>query len=169
MMLDVQNDAEIRRRGDTYEVVFVRHLKHPVEKVWAALTLPERIAQWFTEMAFIPDLRLGARVEIGFGRKVPLTGAVVALEPPRLFAWSWAHDEHPDSVVRCELAPEPGGCVLTFSQVNMRRGKLAEVAGGWHTCLESLDAAADGRAGVEWTPEREKVHEQRYDARVAAL
>jgi uncharacterized protein YndB with AHSA1/START domain len=162
-------DARIGRSGDAYELVFVRHLKHPVERVWAALTVPERIADWFTEVTFDPDLQVGARIEIGFGRQVPLTGKVVALEPPRVFAWTWAHDEHPDSLVRCELIPEPDGCVLTFSQSNMRSRKLTEVAGGWHACLDNLDAASAGRRGEPWSPEREAAHEQRYAVQVAAL
>jgi uncharacterized protein YndB with AHSA1/START domain len=65
-MVDNAANGLIRKREDGYEVVFVRRLAKPVEKVWAALTVPERIADWLTDMRFVPDLRLGARVEIRF-------------------------------------------------------------------------------------------------------
>ena len=56
------------RRTDSgaYEIVFVRRLRRPIHKVRAALTTPERIADWFTDMRFIPEPRLGARVEVRF-------------------------------------------------------------------------------------------------------
>jgi uncharacterized protein YndB with AHSA1/START domain len=111
----------IRKTSDGYEIVFVRRLKNPIDKVWAALIVPERIADWFTDMRFIPELRLGARVELRFPDENPpyemTRGEVMAFDPPRLFAWSWPDTDHPDSVVRCELEPDgEGGCVLTFSQ-----------------------------------------------------
>jgi hypothetical protein len=43
----------IRKTDNGYEIVFVRRLAKPIEKVWAALTVPERIADWFTDMRFI--------------------------------------------------------------------------------------------------------------------
>ena len=136
-MIDNAANGVIRKSDDGYEIVFVRRLAKPIEKVWAALTVPERIADWLTDMHFIPDLRLGARVEIFFPDDDPpyqmITGEVVTLEPPRLFAWTWPEEGHPKSVVRCELQPHGDGCVLTFSQSGMGD----EVAGparppGWH-------------------------------------
>lgn len=161
-------DGVIRKTGETFEIVFVRRLKHPIEKVWAALTVPERIADWFTQMTFTPDLRLGAAVTVTF-EKPEVDGRMVALDPPRLLAWTWPHPDHPDSVVRCELASVDGGCVLTFSQGGMSRKHLPGVCAGWHTYLEGLGEAAAGRRPPEWTPGREKVHADRYTAKIRAL
>jgi len=168
------DDAEgvIRRTGDSYEIVFVRHFGKPIHKVWAALTVPERIADWFTEMRFIPDLRLGARVELFFPDDDPpyqmTKGEVVALDPPRLFAWTWTEDDHPNSVIRCELRPDGEGCVLTFSQSGMGTKYLIGSAAGWHVFLDGLAGAADG-VRTPGSIEREKALRSGYEAQLAAL
>jgi uncharacterized protein YndB with AHSA1/START domain len=165
-------DGVIRRTGDTYEIVFVRRLKKPVEKVWAALTVPERIADWFTDMRFIPELRLGARVELRFPDDDPpyemTNGEVVALEPMQLLAWTWPEPGHPDSVVRCELAADGEGCVLTFSQIGMGVKYLTGTAAGWHVFLWGLEAATEG-VRTPGSIEREKLLRPAYEAQLAAL
>ncbi len=171
-MTDIAANGVIRKSGDAYAIVFVRRFAKPIEKVWAALTIPERIADWFTEVLFIPEPRLGARVELHFPDDDPpyhmTVGEVVAFEPPRLFAWTWPHDEHPNSVVRCELEPDGDGCVLTFSQSGMGTRHLIEVAAGWHVFLEGLEGAIEG----DRTPgdiEREKGLRPAYEAQLKAL
>ncbi|MGH7022162.1 MAG: SRPBCC family protein [Caulobacteraceae bacterium] len=162
----------IRKRGDEYEVVFVRRLAKPIEKVWAALTVPERIADWFTEMTFTPDVRLGARVTLRFANDDPpyrmAEGEVVAFEPPRLVAWTWPDKDHPNSIVRCELTPDGRGCALTFRQSGMGTKHLTGTAAGWQVFLDGLEGAT---AGVR-TPgsvERERAIRPAYEAQLAQL
>jgi uncharacterized protein YndB with AHSA1/START domain len=170
----MQSDADgvIRKTGEDYEIVFVRRLAKPIEKVWAALTVPERIADWFTDMRFIPELRLGARVELRFPDDDPpyrmLKGEVVAFDPPRLFAWTWPHTTHPDSVVRCELSPDGDGCMLTFSQSGMGTKHLTGTAAGWHVFLEGLEGATEG-VRTPGSIEREQLLRPAYEAQLAAL
>ena len=38
--------VECRARGDGWDLVFVRDLRHPLEKVWAALTEPDQLREW---------------------------------------------------------------------------------------------------------------------------
>jgi uncharacterized protein YndB with AHSA1/START domain len=165
-------DGVIRRAGDLYEIVFRRRLAKPLEKVWAALTVPERIADWLTDVRFIPDLRLGARVEIFFPDDDPpyqmITGEVVTLEPPRLFAWTWPEEGHPKSVVRCELTPDGDGCILRFSQSGMGGKWLTGTAAGWHVFLDGLEGAAEG-VRTPGSIEREKALRPAYEAQLAAL
>jgi uncharacterized protein YndB with AHSA1/START domain len=173
MEIDLAANGLIRKSDDdSYEIVFVRRLGKPIEKVWAALTIPERIADWFTEMRFIPDVRLGARVELVFPDDDPpyqmTKGEVVAFEPPRLLAWTWPEDDHPNSTVRCELAPDGDGCVLTFTQSGMGKQYLTSVAGGWHVFLDGLAGAADG-VRTPGSLEREKALRPSYEAQLAAL
>ncbi len=162
--------GEIRKVGDSYEIVFQRRLKKPIEKVWAALTVPERIADWFAEMSFVPEARLGARVELRFDDPPYqiATGEVVAFEPPRLFAWTWPDPDHPDSVVRCELVPDGDGCILTFSQSGMAVRHLTGTASGWHVFLEGLEGAAEG-IRTPGSMERERALRPAYEAQLAAL
>jgi uncharacterized protein YndB with AHSA1/START domain len=172
MMVDNAANGVIRKTGESYEIVFVRRLGKPIEKVWAALTIPERIADWFTEVHFIPELRLGARVELFFPNDDPpyqmTRGEVVAFEPPRVFAWTWTEDDHPNSVVRCELKPEGDGCVLTFSQSGMGTKYLTGSAAGWHVFLEGLEGATEA-VRTPGSIEREKALRPAYEAQLAAL
>jgi uncharacterized protein YndB with AHSA1/START domain len=171
-MVDNAANGVIRKSADGFEIVFVRRLPKPIEKVWAALTIPERIADWFTEMRFIPDLRLGARVELFFPDDDPpfqmTTGEVVTFEPPRLFAWTWPDDDHPNSQIRCELAPDGDGCVLTFTQSGLGTKHLTGIGAGWHVFLDGLAGAADG-VRTPGSIEREKALRPSYEALLAAL
>ena len=141
-------NGTIRRIDEGYAIVFVRRLKKPIEKVWTALTVPERIADWFTEMRFVPELRLGARVELRFPDDDPpyemTQGEVVALEPPRLLAWTWRDGRNPVGLIRCQLEPEGDGCVLTFSESGPLRKELAWGASGWQVFLNGLEGATAG-------------------------
>jgi uncharacterized protein YndB with AHSA1/START domain len=170
--MDIAADGVIRKSGDAYEIVFVRRLAKPIEKVWAALTIPERIADWFTDVRFVPELRLGARVELHFPDENPpyrmTEGEVVAFEPPRLLAWTWPHEEHPNSLVRCALEPDGDGCVLTFSQSGLGSGYLTSVAAGWHVFLEGLEGATEG-VRTPGSLEREKGLRPGYAAQLKAL
>lgn len=170
MTIDNAANGTIRRTGDGYEIVFVRRLKKPIEKVWAALTVPERIADWFTDMRFIPEPCLGARVELRFDDPpYEMTkGEVVVFDPPRLFAWTWTEDDHPNSVVRCELAPDRDGCVLTFSQSGMGTKYLTGSAAGWHVFLDGLEGATEG-VRTPGSIEHEKALRPAYEAQLAAL
>jgi uncharacterized protein YndB with AHSA1/START domain len=171
MMIDNQANGVIRKTGDTYEIVFVRRLKRPIEKVWAALTVPERIADWLANVTIEPDLRVGARFALRFKlNDYQMSGEIVALDPPRLIAWTWPDPENPSaaSAVRFELEPDGDGCKLTLTNGALVRDDLENVAAGWHTHLEGLESAADG-VFYAWNAEREAIHEQRYVAAIEAL
>ena len=43
-------------------MVFHRHYAKPIEKVWAALTTPERLADWLADAEI--ELRLGGRIQL---------------------------------------------------------------------------------------------------------
>lgn len=167
-------DGVIRKTGDTYEIVFVRRLKHPVEKVWAALTVPERIADWLAKATITPGPQLGARFALHFAEgDYRMAGEIVAYAPPRLIAWTWPDPEQPDnaertSVVRFELAPDADGCTLTLTNGGLVKSDLKSVAAGWHTHLEGLERAVEG-AFTAWSSEREAIYAKRYALAVEAL
>jgi uncharacterized protein YndB with AHSA1/START domain len=163
-------DGVIRRMGERYEIVFVRRLAKPIEKVWAALTVPERIADWLAVAAIEPDLRIGARFSLRFSEgDYRMAGEIVDLEPPRLIAWTWPDpaDQPNPSVVRFELAPDGEGCVLTLTNTGPGFPQPGQLA-GWHTHLEALAGAADG-VFTAWSGEAEAVHLARYKTVLAAL
>jgi len=146
--------GEVRRTEDSYELVFERRLAKPLEKVWAALTVPERLADWLAQAQV--DLRVGGRIALYWtDHNYRMIGTIIELDPPRLIAWTWPDEGHPDSVVRWELDAEADGCRLRLSQNHLRSPDLLSVAGGWHTHLEGLPGAVDGVC-TPWRAERER-------------
>lgn len=148
----------VGRPDGLYDIVFERRIRKPVEKVWAAITTPARIADWFTTADL--DLRIGGHYRLSFSDGNDVAGVIVELEPPRRLAHTWPHAEHPDSVVRYDLEPEGDGCRLTLTQTAMRP-RHVDVLIGWHTFLEGLPGAAEGFR-TTWQREREVEVGARY-------
>ncbi|GAA3095484.1 SRPBCC family protein [Pseudonocardia yunnanensis] len=127
-----------------------RRLKHPPEKVWRAITEPERLADWFPS-TMTPELRRGGKIEFGFGG----TGTVTDLDAPRLFAYTW-HDHH----LRWELHPDGPGTRLVLVATFDDHAGAASFASGWHICIATMDLALDGRPGVDPGYDHVALHEQ---------
>jgi uncharacterized protein YndB with AHSA1/START domain len=127
---------------------FERRLKHPVEKVWKAITDPDELAHWFPQRVE-GEFVTGGKLRFPFGEEVVLDGEVVPdfdgevleVDPPRVLAYTWGED-----VLRFELIPEGDGCLLVFTDTVADRGKAARDGAGWHVCLEGLEARLDGSA-----------------------
>jgi uncharacterized protein YndB with AHSA1/START domain len=113
---------------------FERHLDHPVERVWRAVTEPAELARWFVApVAWIPEL--GETFEAAGEH-----GAITALEPPHHLAWTWGVERY-----SFELTPAGDGCVLVFTHVfDPRRGPGWQHAAGWETYFNRLDAHLAG-------------------------
>src|SRR3954468_651225 len=86
-------------------VRFERPLAHPVERVWRAVTEPEELAHWFPAGVSV-DLRVGGAIAFALGDD----GEVTELAPPRRFAFTWG-----EQLLRFELEPYDGGCLLRFT------------------------------------------------------
>ncbi|MFR9804495.1 SRPBCC family protein [Pseudonocardia sp. RS010] len=113
-----------------------RPLPHPPEKVWRALTTPEHLAQWFPSTVRL-DLREGGEIVFDDG---DTRGVVTALEPPRLFAFSWGDSDH----LRWEVHPADGGSVLVLHHAFTDRFGAASFATGWSACVEGLSQVLAG-------------------------
>ncbi|MFL6101518.1 MAG: SRPBCC domain-containing protein [Actinomycetales bacterium] len=59
-----------------------------VAEVWAALTEPDRVAQWFGDRAEV-DLRVGGAVAFGWPAGEVSKGVITAVEPMTRYAFSW--------------------------------------------------------------------------------
>lgn len=135
----------VRREGDTVEMVFTRRYRKPIDKVWAALTVPERLADWFAE-AKIDRLEVGGTMELYFtGADYRSLAKITAYDPPRVFAWTWTDmDGGKASHVHFELTPDGAGCVLTLTHTELAIDESKGVAAGWHAHLEALPDAVEG-------------------------
>src|SRR5437016_2438437 len=137
-------DGTLLRDGDRWAIRFERHLRHPVERVWRAVTEPSELAHWFPGEVEV-DLQVGGKMtfaEPGFEvdpELLPTHGTVTELEPPRLFAFTWGDDP-----LRFELTPADDGCVLVFTHSFENRAGAPRFAAGWNVCVDSLVAMLDG-------------------------
>ena len=128
-------------RDAHWTLVFVRDLRHPVEKVWSALTDPAQLAQWAPYTADRDLAAVGAaRLSMIDGdRPVDLAGLVTEVDPPTLLAYAWGED-----VLRWELEPTAGGTRLTLRHTAAGRDPLPKLAAGWHLCLVVADRLLAG-------------------------
>jgi uncharacterized protein YndB with AHSA1/START domain len=151
----------LEQAGDgRWKVRFTRHLDHPVEKVWRAITEPEHLAAWFPG-TMEGERRAGAPLTFHFPAPAePMAGEMVVFDPPRCMELRWGVD-----VLRFELSPAGAGTQLVVTDTLEELGKAARDAAGWHECLELLrhEVADEPRSfelGDVWTD----VHPQ-YQAR----
>jgi uncharacterized protein YndB with AHSA1/START domain len=153
----------LERHGDVSVLRYERHLAHPQERVWRAITEDADLAAWFPTTIEGPR-RKGAPLRFAFrqGEAEPFGGEMLAFVPPTLMELRWS-----DDVLRFELQPETGenstGCILRLSVTFTEFGKAARDAAGWHICLERLSAFSDGTAPPE--PDRWKELHSTYGER----
>lgn len=139
---------------------FERRYRHPIERVWRAVTDPDEMAQWFpsevrgdravgAELAFVDDAHRAAARAAGEPTRADgpmFRGTVLAYDPPRLFAFSWGGE-----VLRIELHPDAGGTgtVLVFTHLLSHVAVAARNGAGWHVCLGQLDRLLGAEAPDE--------------------
>jgi len=122
-------------------VRFVRNYAHPAERVWAAISEPERFSQWFPSQVQI-EPRVGGSVSFGGDPYMEDTkGVVLAYDPPRRLAYSWGEDELHFAVD----AVDDSHSTLTLINVLDDRSAASRNAAGWTVCLGELDKLLEGR------------------------
>lgn len=117
---------------------------------WAAVTVPDRIAEWFTDA--LPLGAVGADYRLDFGEGSVVEGVVTALEPGRRFSYSWAWaDAEPGQQTQVSWLVEPledGGSRVTLVHDGWAEAGLDESArddheGYWVGYLEDLAAVLE--------------------------
>jgi uncharacterized protein YndB with AHSA1/START domain len=165
-MTDVQSSrmGRVILEGDYATLDFERHLPHPPEVVWDAITKPEQLAKWYMTKARIEG-KTGGRIEYVSGpSQLHITGTILAWEPPCLFEHEWnlepraefTKGEH--AVIRWELVPEGDGTLLKLTHRHLTRGTWTGFAPGTHAFLDNLQAFLGGTPLLNW---RERVEELR--------
>ena len=148
-------DGTLLHRDGTYILRYERRLRHPLDRVWAAITEPAQIAEWLGEA----DLELvdGGSVELrwlnakddGDRYAAIARGRVSALDPPHLLEL----DTDVHGVLRWELREEADGTGLTFTVTVVPRPR----------------AGADERRGLGRAPRAPGGRARRPAGRLAAL
>jgi uncharacterized protein YndB with AHSA1/START domain len=124
-----------------WELVVVRELRHPPEKVWLAITDPEHLREW---APFDSDKSLataGVNVKLTtVNAPQPLTTEtrIMRADAPRFLEYMWGANP-----MRWELEPIPGGTRLTLSTA-INKNFISMGAAGWHICLDVMDRHLTG-------------------------
>jgi uncharacterized protein YndB with AHSA1/START domain len=122
-------------------------------EAWAAVTVPERIAEWFTDAT--PLGPVGAAYRLDFGDGSEVDGVVMELEPGRRFAHTWAWTDAESgrgTVVSWTVQPlEDGGSRITlvhdgWSEAGIDGSARDDHEAYWNGYLEDLAAILGGVA-----------------------
>lgn len=103
-------------------------LKAPVSRVWRALTDHEEFGTWFRaklEGPFVPGEVTRGRITYPGNEHVKLQLVVVAMEPERLFSFTWhpyavdpaiEYTDEPHTLVEFQIEPHGGGTLLRVTE-----------------------------------------------------
>jgi uncharacterized protein YndB with AHSA1/START domain len=139
-------DGLVETRDDGTSVIrFERHLAHPIERVWAALTEPDQMIAWWGRGDV--DLVEGGRFTVAWqntddeGNSAVMEATITHLDPPRLLQTSGGdHGE-----LRWELRPEGEGTLLSLtSTLELPEQMRTMHPAGWHWHLDALATVLDG-------------------------
>lgn len=137
-------------------------LKAPVERVWQALTDYREFGEWFRvalEGPFVPGQTARGRILHPGYEHVVWEAAVQAMEPPRLFSFTWAHPKtfdkaeyspdysaEPRTLVEFRLEPTAAGTLLTVTEsgfenlpADRREEGLRRNEGGWTQQMKNIE------------------------------
>ncbi|MGW5359747.1 SRPBCC family protein [Actinopolymorpha pittospori] len=145
-------DGTLRTADGRCVLRFERHLTHPVEKVWRAITEPGELRHWFPAEVEI-EFHSGGKIRFTQGAAAT-TGEILELAPHRVFAFSWDAD-----MLRFELHPDPGGCRLVFTHAFDDKYGASSFASGWHHCLDGLAVRLEGQT-MDWPTGLGDLHER---------
>lgn len=158
-----------------YAIRLERVYNHPVSKVWDALTDPEKMSKWFTDVEW--DFRPGGNITFIFQDpdRTKSYGSIVAIEPQKLLEFWWHNDDgQPEELMRLELTDMGGKTrlVMEYSRVSETYG--ANVLTGWHVVFDDFGDFLNGRAdfgdfGVGEFREEDKALRIKYEALIEEL
>lgn len=135
--------AIFTRIGDvtlaTLEVMLDEH----VEAVWAALTQPERLAQWLAPGEIEP--RLGGAARLDFADSgTTIDSTVTVWRPQHELEYSWSRTDEPARPIRWTLEPIGPQTRLELTVTTPDGEDVARAAAGWAAHLEMLATALAG-------------------------
>ena len=142
---------------------FERRYRHPMERVWRAISDPSEMPKWFpsniegeravgADLTFVDDAQRAAAREAGEPTRDDgpmFRGTVVTWDPPKVFSFTWGGE-----LLRFELRPDGGDTVLVFTHLLSHQSVAARNGSGWHMCLGVLDDLLDAASADEtadWT------------------
>lgn len=145
---------------------FERRLPHPVAEVWAAITEPARLADWWLpfDADITVDLQPGGLIVMSAAGDEPITITceILRVDPPRLLEHTHVD---PGSRLLWELEPAGDDCVLRLSHFVTDRATAIDngYVVGLHMSLQRLAPSLAG-APTPWDWDAFAEHQRRYAA-----
>lgn len=136
--------------GHLPRVTIVRRIRAAPAKVWAAITQPELMMQWWgpdagPTISVVADVRPGGRFSVVFrllnGEEHNPTGIYRTVVPEKRlsFTWDLPGTPEPESLVTFRLEPFEGGTVLTLTHEHLPdEGARKSHEQGWKGLLDKL-------------------------------
>ena len=141
--------GKVSYEGGAATLTFERHLGHPIEDVWDAITGSDHLQRWYMTKAIIEGRKDG-RIEFwSGGAQVHVTGRILTWDPPRVFE----HERNIEprkgiptgerSIIRWELAPEAEGTRLRLTHTRLAPQMAVQIAPATHALLDRLEHELD--------------------------
>ncbi len=131
-------------------VTLVRRIKASPAKVWAAITQPELMMQWWgpdagPTLSAVADVRPGGQFSVVFrllnGQEHNPTGVYQEVVPEKklVFTWELPGTPEPESLVTFQLEPFDGGVELTLTHEHLPNEEMRRShEEGWNGLLDKL-------------------------------
>ncbi len=141
--------GRVSYEGGSATLTFGRHLGHPIEDVWDAITGSDHLQRWYMTKAIIEGRKDG-RIEFWSGSaQVHVTGRILTWDPPRVFE----HERNIEprkgistgerSIIRWELTPEAEGTRLRLTHTRLAPELAVQIAPATHALLDRLENELD--------------------------
>jgi len=135
-----------KRMEERMEKVFEIYIKTTPERLWEAITNPERRAIYNCRAGVVSDWKKGSRYTMGArdGTVRLGEGQILEVDPPRRLVQSmvalWSDDVKSEGTSRITWEIEPVGdsCRLTVTHDQLREGANDQLFGGWPMILSGL-------------------------------
>ncbi len=127
--------------------VYVTFIRSTPEQVWAALTSPQIMKEYWFDMHQESDWKPGSPWRLLFADgRVADTGEILEADPPRRLVFRWRNEFRPElkaeGPARCtyEIEPVDGAVKLTVTHAMDRPNTkfIEAVSGGWPLVLSNL-------------------------------
>ncbi len=142
---------------ETWSVTRTVSIDAPRSTVWAAITRPELISQWFGQRTEFDRVAVGGTGAFFFDGYGSNPAEIVEFQPESAFGYRWGIKDEPlrddnSTLVRFTLADEGGRTLLAVVETGFgvlaggddhRRAHLDEHREGWDTELDELVALVE--------------------------
>jgi len=133
---------------------YERSLKHPIERVWRAISDPQEIEAWLARAEV--DLRPDGRIHLEWlntdenGQRyegAEMTATIRRLDPPHLLEY----EGHGHGLLTWELRERGDETDLTLTCiVELPEDQLPDNRSGWHIHIDFLEDFLDEGTRVDW-------------------